>query len=205
MVLCGGVIMPIKKRLINCDFFVSSGFTSISNKAKLLYFYFLTNADDKGFVGNGKDIADTLDQCEESFDNVLFNYKYKDALSELVDRHLVIPFVDKCNNVTYLIRHWFMHNKNQGFLTTNYVSYLAKVELVDDEYHLKTIERENPLKGKEIKGNEIKQNQKSILNKSFKNDIDSDTNTSEEKEKEQWEKDWDDVVKYLNETPFKGN
>ena len=68
--------MPIKKRLINCDYFNTSGFTNLSNKAKLLYFYFLTNADDKGFVGNGKDIAETLDKCEEEQDNVLFNYKY---------------------------------------------------------------------------------------------------------------------------------
>ena len=151
--------MP-RQRLINCDFFGVSGFTkNLSNKAKLLYFFFLANADDKGFVGNGLDLAENLDQCEQDFENVLFQYKYVDALKELVDKRLVYAFEDKCHNKTYLIRHWFLHNKNQKFLTTNYVSYLAKVELIDGEYHLKG--EKKPIKeNKEIKETkEIKQNE----------------------------------------------
>ena len=150
--------MP-RQRLINCDFFGVSGFTkNLSNKAKLLYFMFLANADDKGFVGNGLDIAENLDQCEENFDNVLFNFKYVDALKELVDKSLVYEFSDKLGNKTYLIRHWFLHNKNQKFLTTNYISYLSKVELIDNEYHLKKDKK--PLKEKEIKETkEIKTNE----------------------------------------------
>ena len=152
--------MP-KQRLINCDFFNVSGFKrNLSNKAKLLYFMFLANADDKGFVGNGLDIAENLDQCEENFDNVLFAIKYVDALKELVDKGFIYEFTDKHNNKTYLIRHWFLHNKNQKFLTTNYISYLIKVELVDNEYCLKGEKKEKPLKEKEIKENkEIKPNE----------------------------------------------
>lgn len=190
--------MPIKKRLINCDYFNTSGFTSISNKAKLLYFYFLTNADDKGFVGNGKDLAEMLDNCEELHDNVLFNYKYVDALKELVDKRLVYDFVDKCGNATFLIRHWFMHNKNQGFLTTNFISYLAKVELVNDEYQLKTIKGENQLKEKEIKENESKQNQKSNNLKKF-NDNDLNTDNVDSEENKETEKDWDELLKLDSE------
>ena len=155
--------MP-RQRLINCDFFGVSGFTkNLSNKAKLLYFFFLANADDKGFVGNGLDLAENLDQCEQDFENVLFQYKYVDALKELVDKRLVYAFEDKCNNKTYLIRHWFLHNKNQKFLTTNYVSYLAKVELIDGEYHLKgekkpTKENKENKETKEIKTNETNDN-----------------------------------------------
>lgn len=183
--------MPIKKRLINCDYFNTSGFTNLSNKAKLLYFYFLTSADDKGFVGNGQDIAETLDNCEELQDNVLFNYKYVDALQELVDKRLVYVFTDKCGNKTYLIRHWFMHNKNQGFLTTNFISYLAKVELVDGEYQLKTIKGENQLKEKEIKENESKQNQKSNNLKKFNdNDLNTDDSDSEDAGI-----DWDELLR----------
>lgn len=191
--------MPIKKRLINCDYVNTSGFTNISNKAKLLYFYFLTNADDKGFVGNGKDLAEMLDNCEELQDNVLFNYKYVDALKELVDKRLVYDFVDKCGNVTFLIRHWFMHNKNQSFLSTNFISYLAKVELVDDEYQLKTNKGENHIKEKEIKGNQIKSNQNlksNNLKKFNDNDLNSDTNNSEQEEIE-----WDEIMKNLNAIP----
>ena len=183
--------MPIKKRLINCDYFNTSGFTNISNKAKLLYFYFLTNADDKGFVGNGKDIAEMLDNCEEQQENVLFRYKHVDALQELVDKRLVYAFTDKCGNATFLIRHWFMHNKNQGFLTTNFISYLAKVELVDGEYQLKTIKGENQLKEKEIKENESKQNQKSNNLKKFN---DNDLNTDNQDNEEEQSMDWDELL-----------
>lgn len=142
--------MP-RQRLINCDFFGMSGFTkNLSNKSKLLYFFFLTNADDKGFVGNGLDLAENLDQCEQDFDNVLFTIKYVDSLKELVDKGFVYEFRDKHNNSVYLIRHWFLHNKNQKFLTTNYISYLAKVELINNEYCLKG-EKEKPPKEKENK------------------------------------------------------
>lgn len=175
--------MP-RQRLINCDFFEASGFTkNLSNKAKLLYFFFLANADDKGFVGNGLDIAENLDQCEQDFENVLFQYKYVDALKELVDKRLTYEFSDKVGNKTYLIRHWFLHNKNQKFLTTNFISYLAKVELVNNEYYLKE-EKEKPLKEKENKKTkEIKLNE---------------TNIEEHKEDE---KSFDEIVDSLIEPP----
>ena len=173
--------MP-KQRLINCDFFNVSGFKrNLSNKAKLLYFMFLANADDKGFVGNGLDIAENLDQCEENFDNVLFTIKYVDALKELVDKGFIYEFTDKHNNKTYLIRHWFLHNKNQKFLTTNYVSYLAKVELIDGEYHLKG-EKKPTKENKEIKETkEIK--------------------TNETNEKEEKESSWDEMMAFYKENP----
>lgn len=173
--------MP-KQRLINCDFFGASGFTkNLSNKAKLLYFFFLANADDKGFVGNGLDLAENLDQCEQDFENVLFQYKYVDALKELVDKRLAYEFSDKVGNKTYLIRHWFLHNKQQKFLTTNFISYLAQVELVNNEYYLKE-EKEKPLKEKENKKTkEIKPNE-----------------TNETKEEEP---SWDEMMAFYRENP----
>ena len=179
--------MP-RQRLINCDFFNVSGFTkNLSNKAKLLYFFFIANADDKGFVGNGLDLAESLDQCEETFENVLFTYKYVDALTELVNKRLVYEFSDKVGNKTYLIRHWFLHNKNQKFLTTNYVSYLIKVELVNNEYHLKG-SKEKPYKEKE---NNINKETKEIkVNEEPSND---------------WEKEWETTMKELADTLPKEN
>ena len=175
--------MP-RQRLINCDFFNVSGFTrNLSNKAKLLYFFFLTNADDMGFVGNGLDLAENLDQCEEQFENVLFTYKYVDATQELVEKRLVYMFSDKIGNKTYLIRHWFLHNKRQKFLTTNYVSYLAQVEIVNNEYHLKS-----ELKEKTNKEKEIKENKQTKLN-------------NEELEQEEDEKSLDQIIKDLENTP----
>jgi hypothetical protein len=171
-------------RLINCDFLNASGFkVNLSNKAKLLYFLYLANADDKGFVGNAKEIAETLDRCEENFDNVLFNLKYLDAAQELVDKRLVFDFTDKVGNHTYLIRHWFIHNKYRPNLHTNFVSYLAKVDLIDGKYQYKG-SNENPYKGKQnkIEQNNIKQNNVNNNISSLNEDNNDDSN---------WEKQWD--------------
>ena len=168
----------INRRLINCDFLNHSGFkVGLSNKAKLLYFFFLANADDKGFVGNAKDLAESLDRCEEDYENALFQYKYVDAIHELVEKRLIYEFLDKCGNGTYLIRHWFYHNKQQPFLTTNYMGLLEQVELVHDEYHLKNHEEKKPYKENKIKEKQNKQNLKSnSYKKIYDNDIDTSSN-----------------------------
>ena len=177
-----------RQRLINCDFLNFGGFLdNISNKAKLVYFMFIVNADDKGFVGNGRVIANTLDQCEEKFDNVLFNYKYIDSIQELIDKGFIFEFVDKHNNRTYLIRHWFKHNRPRNGLTTLFVSYLAQVELIDNEYQWKNHKRET-LKVKEIKVKEIKVNESKVNDKENKN-----------KESDNWEEQWDKTMKELDE------
>lgn len=191
--------MAIKQRLINCDFLNFGGFIdNISNKGKLLYFMFITNADDLGFVGNGISIARALDQCEENFDNTLFNFKYVDSINELLERGLILEFSDKHNNKTYLIKHWFKHNKEQQYLTTNFVSYRAKVEVVDGEYQMKNIEKvrkETPYKVKQSKVKESKVNYEEIENNNVIN---------KEQENQEWEKDWERVMKEIGE-PIKEN
>lgn len=191
--------MAIKQRLINCDFLNFGGFLdNISNKAKLLYFMFLVNADDLGFVGNGISIANTLDQCEEKFDNTLFTYKYVDAIEELTSKGFLYVFSDKYNNKTFLIRAWFKHNKQQNFLSTNFVSYQAMVEIRNGEYHLKNIEKhkeETPYKVKEIKVKESKVNNEEIENININN---------KDKEPQDWEKDWEKTLKELQDTLPKG-
>ena len=156
--------MP-RQRLINCDFFNNSGFTkNLSNKAKLLYLLFIANADDMGFVGNGLDIAENLDQCEEKFGSNMIPYKYVDALSELTKKLLTFEFSDKIGNKTYLIKHWFFHNKRQPYLKTNFVSYLAKVEITNNEYHWKG---EKPLKEKVNKENKLNKTNENNSNDDF--------------------------------------
>jgi len=181
-------------RLVNCDFLNVSGFMSnLSNKGKLLYFFFLTNADDKGFVGNAIDLANTLDRCEENFENVLFTYKYVDAIKELVDKRLVYEFKDKVGNKTYLIRHWFYHNNYKPYLKTLFISYMAQVELVDNEYHLKNHQKdkeEEPYKEKQIKVNKSKVN--------FKEQEDILDNNIQEQESDNWEEEWEKTLKELS-------
>lgn len=167
----------ITKRMINCDFFNTSGFMiGLTNKTKLLYFLFFTNADDYGFVGNGKKLAEDLDHCEETYENVLFQYKFIDALYELEQRRLVFSFVDKCNNKTYLIKHWFYHNKQSQYLSTNYVSLLEQVEIIDNEYQLKNQLEKKPLKENKLKENQIKSKSLNLNQKVL--DIDKDSNST---------------------------
>ena len=185
----------ITRRMINCDFLNASGFLSnLSNKAKLLYLMYIANADDRGFVANAIDLANTLDRCEENFDNVLFAYKYSDAIQELVDKRLVFDFKDKCNNHTYLIRHWFYHNKQLPNMTTNFISYLAKVELIDNEYHLRNHQEKETLKKEKIKENKINKSLKSNIDiKVYDNDS-SDTIEEIENTKD---KEWENYLKEL--------
>lgn len=157
------------QRLVNCDFFTKSQITTkLSNKAKLVYFYFFINADDYGFVGNGKEIAESLDRCEENFENTLFQYTYGESINELVQKRLVIEFIDKVDNHIYLIRHWFLHNRKLKFYTTNYMSFLEQVEIVDNKYQLKPIKERNIRNElKEMNGIEKKSN--SLIHNDFDN------------------------------------
>lgn len=194
----------IKQRLINCDFLNFGGFLdSISNKAKLLYFLYIVNADDMGFVGNGVKLAKGLDECEQNFDNTLFAYKYVDSISELITKGFVYVFSDKHNNQTFLIRHWFKHNKYVGPRATNFISYLSKVDIVNGEYELKTNQEKKPLKEKEMKGNENKTKNHNTIEKDF---IDSsvaivEKELTQEKENKDWEKEWDETLKALSDIP----
>ena len=152
------------QRLINCDFFIKGAFdNSLDNNAKLLYFYLVINADDLGFVGNTDKIIETLDK--DNKENALVQYTFDNACQVLIDQGFVYCFVDKHHNRTLLIRHWFLHNKWQKFLSTNFISYRAKVEIVDGCYEMK-----NPYKGKEIN----KSNKSNQINKTNKNNNNND-------------------------------
>ena len=188
------------QRLINCDFLNASGFkVNLTNDAKLLYFYFLINADDKGFVANAKELCETLDRCKETLENTLFQINYNDALQELVDKRLLFVFVDKVGNKTYLIRHWFLHNRYKPNLHTNFTWLLAKVELVDGKYQMKDFD-EKPFKEKQSKINQNKINQNKVNNNN-NSSLNEDSNNDDTKP--QWEQDWDYFLKGIEN--IKGN
>ena len=189
------------QRLVNCDFFTKSQITTkLSNKAKLVYFYFFINADDYGFVGNGKEIAESLDRCEENFENTLFQYTYGESINELVQKRLVIEFIDKVDNHIYLIRHWFLHNRQLKFYTTNYMSFLEQVEIVDNKYQLKPIKERNIRNElKEMNGIEKKSN--SLIHNDFDNSSNvvnsiSTNNKGSKPNKKSME--WDDILDDLD-------
>lgn len=134
-------------RLINCDFM--NNMTKVSNKAKLVYLMLFLNADDKGFVGNALSVVESLNQNT--------NDNYIECLEELTEKGLTYKFCSNHSNDTYLIRHWYYHNKYTTHTFTNYKKYLDMVELVDNEYQLK---EEKPFKEKKI--NEMKLNENKI-------------------------------------------
>ena len=176
------------QRLLNCDFFLKGAFDDVSsNKAKLLYFCFFINADDYGFVGNSAKIIKSLNEQEED-NNALVQYTYEIAANELVDRGFLFKFTDKHQNNIYLIRHFFIHNKyNPKYISTNYFSLRAKVELVDGCWELK----ENHLR------KENKENQQT-------NNVNQENNNSCDTEKE-WEQEWDKTMQELNNVPMENN
>lgn len=155
------------KRLISCDFINASSFkVKLSNKAKLMYLYLITNADDKGFVTNALESAKLLQDIEsEQNNNSLVEFTYENALEELVNGGLCYRFTDNHDNDTYLIRHWFYHNKLVKGLESNFQSLLKKVELVDNEWQI----RKKPLK--ENKDNE---NNENINNETEINEIEEE-------------------------------
>ena len=115
---------------------------------------------------------------EEEDNNSLVQYTYESAADELVERGFLLKWVDKHQNPIYLIRHFFIHNKyNPKYISTNYFSLRAKVELIDGCWELK----ENHLR---------KENQENNANKENKSNDNND-----------WEEDWDKTMKELNESP----
>lgn len=174
----------MNQRLVNCDFINNM---EVSNKARLLYFMFLMNADDLGFVGNGDKIADSLDQNEQTYDNALFQLKFADATKELLDKGYLYVFTNKHGNHTYLVRAWFTHNRYRHGLQTLFTKYRCLVELDEGEYHLKEE------KGEEDKVNKVKENKV----KQSKDEEEDNSN----KEQESGGMSWSEIMENLDALP----
>lgn len=158
---------------------------------------FLVNADDRGFVDNALELANTLDQCEENFDNVLFQLKYRDTIKELVDKRLLYDFVDKVGNHVYLIRHWFIHNKYRNGLMTNYLSYLTRVEISNGKYQFKVdTNKEYKDSDTSIKVKQNKLNQNKLKQEIEINVINKE---KESEDDEKWEDSWDNFLTALKD------
>lgn len=148
-----------RHRLLNCSFINSGQYTDLSNKAKLLYIFMFTNADDCGFVDNVKNWIILLDsQDKQALE--LINDDYKSALEELGNMGLIYVFTNKYGHKVYLIRHWFLHNKWKKGLLTTYGKYRSMVELQDFEYIWKESSKESKTNqnNDKIKHNNLNQN-----------------------------------------------
>lgn len=153
-----------KHRLINCEFLNAGSFkVNVSNRAKLLYFMMVVNADDRGFVDTTNDLINTLEKNDNDLDKVerleLLENTYNTALIELIDKGYIYEFKDNHENKVHLIRHWYYHNKYVKGLWTNYRTFLNEVHLENDKYVLGS---KKPLKENNINEtnvNEMKLNE----------------------------------------------
>ena len=144
--------MAKKKRMINCEFVQASSFKfKRSNQAKLLYFYMICSADDKGFVDNVDELIELLTYNENTkFKNNLQN-TFEQSIKELVDKALLIRFNDNHGNSIYLIKHWFMHNviPKERLQPSTYERYLKGIELTPSgEYNVLQVYSTNEYKVK---------------------------------------------------------
>lgn len=180
--------------MINCDFVNASSFKlKTSNRAKLLYFFMLSNADDKGFVDNADELIELLDSNDRKLGNdsnlTLMPDNFETALDDLIEKGLLYKFEDRHNNKIYLIKHWYLHNQipTDRVRKSSYEKYLEKVEINSDrEYEFITNAKQVPNKCdtnvKQLPP-QIKEN-KSKVNKS-KLDIKENKGVGEETKKSQ--------------------
>ena len=116
----------------------------------------ILNADDKGYCDKAAELVQTFQESEDNYDNKgLCDYKYQDALKEIVDKGLVLEFENKHGNKVYLIRHWFFHQRFKSGLTTNYYSLEKNITLLDNEYALGKKESDNKEKKNKVKYSKV--------------------------------------------------
>lgn len=127
--------------MINTEFVNVSQFKlKISNEAKLLYFYIVANADDKGFCAKADELIIILNSVSGTSKG-LIDTGYDIALKELLDKGYLYSFVDSYDNIIYLVRHWYIHNQipKDRESESNYEKFLEKVCLDDDNvYQMKS-------------------------------------------------------------------
>lgn len=82
-----------KRRCIGVDVYENGAFLKLSDKAKVLYAYFILRTDDEGVIINPET---AMLMCSAG----------EDTLRELTDTEFVIEVEGM-----YVIRHWHVHNK----------------------------------------------------------------------------------------------
>lgn len=135
----------------------------------------LLNADDRGFVDNTNKLIETFEKNDKEYDEqvslTLLGNDYECALNDLIERGYIYEFRDNHNNKIHLIRHWFFHNQWRRGLWTNYNALSRKVELVENEYVLKEI---NKNKVNENKLNENKDSSEPLTRQEINKQLDKD-------------------------------
>lgn len=114
-----------KRRMLSKDVIDRDSFIALPGDAQRLYFFLTLQADDEGFVGNPKGIADMWHIAE-------------DCLRLLTVRRFVIPFESGC----IVIRHWKLHNQvpKKRLTPTIWKRERAQLVEIDGEYMLLGIE-----------------------------------------------------------------
>ena len=133
--------MAKSKRMINSNLVNASSFKmKTSNKAKLLYFYIMMNADDKGFCDNADELIALLNHNDAEYgDNPEGGKGFEEAIEELLNKNLLLVFENKYKDKVYLVRHWYLHNQipKDRVTETTYVKYLSQVTVNKEGEYVK--------------------------------------------------------------------
>lgn len=102
-----------ERRMISKKVVCQDSFISLSDKARLVYYSLLTEADDDGFIGNTRVVLS-------------LNNANKKSIDALCDKGFLIRF---SSGVT-VIRHWKIHNliQKDRYKKTIYLEELASLE-----------------------------------------------------------------------------
>lgn len=126
------------KKIFSKAIVESDSFLSLTDKAKLGYFYLMLASDDYGFIGNPKRALTGIFNEEESG---LFGTLQEDIINELKEKKFILEF----DNGVCVIKHYFMQNvyRKDRLSATNYFkeqnfleleennSYKSKVRLIN--------------------------------------------------------------------------
>ena len=110
------------RRMISKKAIANNSFHALSDKAKVLYFMFVLNADDDGFVSDVKGIM-------KHYNAKMLHY------NELIESNLVISFPSGI----VLITHWKIHNliRSDRYKETDFMDEKSLVYLDEkNKYHL---------------------------------------------------------------------
>ena len=111
----------ISKKITDTDAFLDMPLSS-----QALYFHFIQNADDDGFLGSPNSIIRKIGANKNDYDI-------------LVGKRFVIPF----ETGICVIKHWHIHNyiQNDRYTPTTYSDEMAELELKDNKAYTLKIEQ----------------------------------------------------------------
>lgn len=125
-----------KHRCFQTEFINSDDFLSLSDKARLLYFYLIASTDDDGFLINHKTVMRICGASDKEF-------------NELLDNGFLIDFKEY-DSKAIVITHWLFHNSVQPSKKTETIYTFERDELLTVNDHKEYVKLPKLTKGRTL-------------------------------------------------------